>query len=142
MSMSDDKWAWQCDQVIPNDPVVGRQVLDNLLGHLESLRWSRHDIFSVHLAVDEALVNAYRHGNQMDPAKHIHCSCHASPQKVRVEITDEGHGFNPDKLPDPTDSDHLLRPCGRGVMLMRAFMSRVEFLDGGNHVLLEKELGA
>jgi serine/threonine-protein kinase RsbW len=142
MSTSDENWAWQCDQVIASDTVVGRRMLDELLGHLKSLRWSRHDIFSVHLAVDEALVNAHRHGNQLDPAKHIRFCCRASPKKVRVEITDEGPGFDPGKLPDPTDSAHLLRPCGRGVMLMRAFMSRVEFLNGGNHVVLEKELGA
>ena len=58
-----------------------------------------------------------------------------------MEITDEGSGFNPNALPDPTDAAHLIRPCGRGVMLMRAFMSRVEFLDCGNHVVLEKERG-
>ena len=142
MSTSDENWAWQCDQVIPNDLAVGRQVLDDLLAHLEALRWSRHEVFSVHLAVDEALANAQRHGNHKDPAKHIHICCGASPRRVRVEITDEGRGFDPDQLPDPTDSAHLLRPCGRGVMLMRAFMSRVEFLDGGSHVLLEKELGS
>ncbi len=59
-----------------------------------------------------------------------------------MEITDEGPGFDPDSLPDPTDCAHVDRPGGRGVMLMRAFMSHVEFHDRGSHVVLEKVRGA
>ncbi len=139
MPTSDEKWTWQCDQVIPNDPAVGRQLLDELLHRLEGLHWARRDIFGVHLAVDEALVNAILHGNALDKAKHVRFCYWLSPEKVRVEITDEGPGFDPDRLPDPTDSAHLNCPGGRGVMLMRAFMSRVEFRNRGNHVVLEKE---
>ncbi len=142
MLKPDDNWTWQCDQVIPNNDALARQLLDQLLEHLKAVRWGGHEIFGVHLAVNEALVNAMRHGNAMDESKHIRFCCRVSPRKVKVEITDEGAGFDPDKLPDPTDTAHLARPCGRGVMLMRAFMSRVEFLNGGNHVVLEKELGA
>jgi serine/threonine-protein kinase RsbW len=138
MSASDENWTWQCDEVIPNDTAVGRQLLDQLLQQLECLHWTRRDIFGVHLAVDEALVNAILHGNALDQSKHVHFCCWLSPRKVRVEITDEGPGFNPDILPDPTDCEHLARPGGRGVMLMRAFMSRVEFQDRGNHIVLEK----
>jgi serine/threonine-protein kinase RsbW len=139
MPTSDENWTWQCDQVIPNDPVVGRRLVDELLRQLEMLHWKRRDIFGVHLAVDEALVNAILHGNRLDEAKRVHFCCWLSPQKVRVEITDEGPGFDPDCLPDPTDPTRLGCPRGRGVMLMRAFMSRVEFRDRGNHVVLEKE---
>ena len=139
MPTSDENWTWQCDEVLPNDPVVGRRLLGQLLRRLEALHWSRRDIFGVHLAVDEALVNAIRHGNALDAAKHVRFCCWLSPQKIRVEIIDEGPGFDPDSLPDPTDPAHLNCPGGRGVLLMRAFMSRVEFQDHGNHVVLEKE---
>ena len=81
-------------------------------------------------------------GNALDQAKHVHFSCWLSPRKLRVEITDEGPGFNPAALPDPTDPACIDRPGGRGVMLMRAFMSHIEFHDRGNHVVLEKERGA
>jgi serine/threonine-protein kinase RsbW len=139
MPTPDDNWIWQCDEVIPNDPVVGRQLLDELLQQLETLHWARRDIFGVHLAVDEALVNAILHGNALDDAKHVRFCCRLSPRKVRVEITDEGPGFDPASLPDPTDPSHLDRPRGRGVMLMRAFMSHIEFQDRGNHIVMEKE---
>jgi serine/threonine-protein kinase RsbW len=139
MPASDENWTWQCDRVIPNDPLVGRRLLDEVLHQLEALHWARRDIFGVHLAVDEALVNAIRHGNRMDADKHVRFCCWLSPKKVRVEVTDEGPGFDPDCLPDPTAPAHLHCPGGRGVLLMRAFMSRVEFRDRGNHVVLEKE---
>jgi serine/threonine-protein kinase RsbW len=138
MPTSDDNWTWRCDQVICNDPAVGRRLLDDLLGELEALHWPRRDVFGIHLAVDEAMVNAMRHGNASDESKHVHFRCWLSPERIRVEITDEGLGFDPAKLADPTDAAHLGRPGGRGVMLMRAFMSRVEFHDRGNHVVLEK----
>jgi len=141
MPTSREKWTWQCDRVIPNDAVVGRQLLDDVLQQLDSLHWSRHDIFGVHLAIDEALVNAIFHGNSHDETKQVRFSCRLSPQRIRVEITDEGPGFDPDALPDPTTPCHLARPGGRGVLLMRAFMSRVEFRDHGSRVVLEKERG-
>ena len=90
------------------------------------------------MAVDEALVNAISHGNALDEKKHVRFACRVSPKRIHVEITDEGPGFDPDSLPDPTAPDHLGEPGGRGVLLMRAFMSHVEFRDHGNHVVLEK----
>lgn len=138
MPTSDNPWTWQCDQVIENDPTVGRRLLDELLDQLATLGWGRRDIFGVHLAVDEALINAILHGNALDASKHVRFCCWLSPEKVRVEIIDEGPGFDPDALPDPTDAEHLDRPGGRGVLLMRSFMSLVEFHNQGNHVILEK----
>ena len=69
----------------------------------------------------------------------MHFVCRLSPHQVHVEITDEGPGFAPDSLPDPTDDAFLERPGGRGVLLMRAFMSRVSFNPSGNHVILERD---
>jgi serine/threonine-protein kinase RsbW len=78
----------------------------------------------------------------LDENKHIHFCCWLSPRKIRVEITDEGSGFDPERLPDCTDAAHISRPCGRGVKLMRAFMSHIEFHQRGNQVVLEKVRGA
>ncbi|HID75882.1 MAG TPA: ATP-binding protein, partial [Planctomycetaceae bacterium] len=65
--------------------------------------------------------------------------CRISDDKVRVEIADEGEGFDPEAIPDPTDDEYLDMPSGRGVMLMRNFMTRVEYLEGGTRVVMEKE---
>lgn len=134
-------WLWRYDRVIASDPAVARQVLDEMLVQLEVQGWQQRDVFAVHLATEEALVNAIQHGNGSDARKKIHVVCLLGCDRIRVEITDEGRGFNPLALPDPTSGDHLHVPNGRGVMLMKAFMSRVEFNVRGNRVTLEKERG-
>ena len=113
--------------------------MQEVLGQLQKQQWIEHDIFCVHLAMEEALVNAIKHGNRLDITKQVHVACRVSPDLLRIEITDEGEGFDPSAIPDPTDSEHIDAPSGRGVMLMRSFMSRVEYNDLGNHVVMEKE---
>lgn len=139
--MSQQQWVWQRDRAIPSDTAAGRRVLEEVLQELQSRHWSQRDIFGVHLAMEEALVNAIMHGNSLDPAKRVRISCRISPQIVRIQIVDEGNGFDPAKVPDPTDPDRLESPAGRGVMLMKAFMSRVKYNPSGNCVVLEKERG-
>lgn len=93
------------------------------------------DTAEIRLAMREALNNALRHGNKMDPSKKIHFSYSCSPQKgLWVMIRDEGVGFNPDVVPDPTEPENLDRTGGRGVFLMRNLMDEVEFRDGGREV--------
>lgn len=137
--MSDEHWIWHCDQVIPSDTAAGRRILDQVLDQLKAQQWAGHDIFCVHLAMDEALVNAIMHGNRFDAGKQVRISCRLAPERVRITIADEGAGFDPNALPDPTTPARLREPRGRGVMLMRAFMSRVEFSREGNCVVLEKQ---
>ena len=132
-------WTWCYDRVIPTEVAAGRQVLSDVLGQLEAQHWSQHDIFSIHLATEEALVNAIQHGNRLDRHKQVHLVCCLSPERIRIEIADEGEGFDPNSLPDPTCPEQLHSPCGRGVMLMRAFMSRVNYNAAGNRVVLEKD---
>ncbi len=129
---------WHYDRVIGSDPALSRQVLDEMLTQLEARHWHQRDIFAIHLAAEEALVNAIHHGNGSDARKNIHVVCSLDGHRIRIEISDEGPGFNPSTLPDPTNGEHLQIPGGRGVMLMRAFMSRVEFNALGNGVVMEK----
>ena len=134
-------WLWRYDRVIANDPALARQVLDEMLAQLEAQHWQQREIFAVHLATEEALINAIHHGNGCDPRKNIHFACWLGGDRIRIEITDEGQGFDPAALPDPTNGEYLHAPRGRGVMLMRAFMSRIEFNARGNGVTMEKERG-
>ncbi len=139
--MSDDTWIWQCDHAIPSNTEAGRQAVDEVLHELKSLNCGKHDVFGVHLAMEEALVNAIMHGNRLDADKQVRVRCQISPASIRIEICDEGSGFDPATVPDPTDADRLESPGGRGVMLMKAFMSRVQYNARGNCVVLEKQLG-
>jgi len=137
--MSEKRWIWQCKHVLPSETGAGQHVVQEVLQRLQQNRWIEHDIFGIHLAMEEALMNAIKHGNQFDASKQVQVSCQMSPDLLRIEITDEGEGFDPSKVPDPTDPANIESPSGRGIMLMRNFMTRVEFNDVGNHVVMEKE---
>lgn len=136
--MTDDRWIWTRDYVIPSRTDAGRGIIDDLLDQLRRQQWLARDIFSVQLAMEEALVNAIKHGNRLDLGKKVRVSCRMGLDFLRIEIADEGKGFDPAAVPNPTEPDHLDSPRGRGIMLMRSFMSRVEYNDVGNRVMLEK----
>ena len=105
---------------------------------MEQLDYPMRDVFGVRLALEEALVNAIKHGNGMDPNKKVHIECRVSRERVWIRIRDEGEGFDLNALPDPTLEENLEKPSGRGVLLMREFMTNVEYNDRGNCVTLEK----
>ncbi len=128
----------QFEVVIPSDTSAGQAVQERIVARLEQLEYSSRDVFGVRLALEEALVNAIKHGNRMDPEKSVRVECSVSSDFLRVIIEDEGPGFRPEDVPDPTQEENLERPCGRGIMLMRAFMSLVEYQGRGNVLVLEK----
>ena len=134
-----DEWLWQLERLIPSDTVAATAVLEETLAALRANGWRQQDVFAVHLAMHEALVNAILHGNRLDSRKRVHVACRLSQDLCRVEVTDEGGGFAPDRLPDCTAAARIEAPCGRGIMLMQAFMSRVTYNDRGNQVTLEKD---
>ena len=135
--MSDQ--AWTCNEEIPSKVEAGRDVLQSMLSQLETLGWPDRDVFGIHLSVEEALVNAIRHGNQLHPEKIVRFECRLSTDSLWVQISDQGEGFDPADVPDPTDPEQLEAPSGRGIMLMRNFMSRVDFSEGGTRVTMEKQ---
>jgi serine/threonine-protein kinase RsbW len=128
--------------VISSSPGAGRGVLEEVLHQLHHQCWVDHDIFGIHLAMEEALTNAIKHGNGSDANKQIRVTCRLTPELLHVEITDQGPGFDPTSVPDPTDVTRLEIPRGRGLMLMRSFMSRVAFNGSGNCVVMEKDRAA
>ena len=136
---SAEQWAWYRDVIINSDSTDAvRPLLDEILNTLMNNGWENKLVFGIHLSMEEALVNAVKHGNKYNPAKKVHVRVGISSNLFRSEITDEGEGFDPAKLPDPTDPDYLDKPNGRGVMLMRNFMTRVVYNDRGNAVFMEK----
>lgn len=128
----------QFEVTIPSDTSAGQAVQERIVARLEELEYSSRDVFGVRLSLEEALVNAIKHGNGMDPNKTVRVECSISSEFVRVVVEDQGPGFKPEDVPDPTEEENLERPCGRGIMLMRAFMSHVEYLGRGNVLVMEK----
>jgi serine/threonine-protein kinase RsbW len=100
--------------------------------------YSLRDRSGVRLALEEAIVNALRHGNGYDPSKCVRVRYQVAAEGVLAEVQDEGPGFDPAAVPDPTPPEHLDRACGRGLQLMRQFMTAVRFGGRGNRVFLYK----
>jgi serine/threonine-protein kinase RsbW len=115
-----------------------RCLINRLLGELRPLGYPEKELFGIRLALEEALVNAIKHGNGEDPAKTVQVRYHAGAQQFMIEIEDEGRGFDPESVPDPLAPANLERPGGRGVFLMRHYMSWVQYNEVGNCVVLCK----
>ncbi len=136
--MSTEEFPWQCRYFIPSVATECRRVLDETLAKLREQDWIEHDVFAVHLAMEEALMNALKHGNQSNPRKQINVVCLLTPTTFTVTVKDEGVGFDLEAVPDCTDDDRLEIASGRGLLLMRSFMTRIEYNKPGNGVTLEK----
>jgi serine/threonine-protein kinase RsbW len=99
--------------------------------------------FGVDMAVREAVTNAVVHGNKLDGAKVVEIRLTNTPEGFEISVHDQGTGFNPNDVPDPTKDENLLRTSGRGIFFMRNFMDTVEWSadpQGGTNVRMIKNL--
>ena len=124
--------------VIPSDPAEAMRVQTEIEQALLATQYGDHEVFGIKLALEEALVNAIKHGNQMDRTKTVRIAYRIETSRFEVLIIDEGKGFDPCDVPDPTAIENLERPCGRGLMLMRHYMTEVTFHGHGNAVQMSK----
>jgi serine/threonine-protein kinase RsbW len=115
-----------------------RAAVDRLLHRISRMGYTVQFLFCVTLALEEAVANAVRHGNRNDPKKQVRLRLVASRDGVQVEVEDEGDGFDADSVPDPLSEDGLVRPSGRGILLMRSFMDAVAFHQQGTLVSMNK----
>jgi serine/threonine-protein kinase RsbW len=113
-------------------------VLTAVLADLAGAGYLEKDQFAVRLALDEALANGIKHGNREDPARAVTLRYRVLPDSLMAEVEDEGPGFDPDQVADPLAAENLDRPSGRGLFLIRAYMTWVRHNDRGNRVTLCK----
>ena len=124
--------------VIRSDPrqiCVAQRVI---MKELERCHFRQEDTFAIKLALEEALANAVKHGNCCDPQKRVTVRFSITDEKAVIIVRDEGGGFVPERVPDPTSPDRLSLPNGRGIMLMRAYMDEVCYRDDGREVYFVK----
>jgi serine/threonine-protein kinase RsbW len=126
------------EHVIPSDLSAARDLQAEIEEALHAVLFADSEIFAIKMAVEEALVNAIKHGNQMDPDKTVRVRYHAHAERFEVSISDQGPGFDPSDVPDPTAPENLERPCGRGLLLMRYYMTDVSFADRGSTISMFK----
>jgi serine/threonine-protein kinase RsbW len=97
--------------------------------------------FGIDMAVREAVTNAVLHGNRQDANKTVDIVLKSSPDAVEISVHDQGSGFNPEEVPDPTANENILKASGRGIFFMRTFMDEVDWLirpEGGTTVRMLK----
>lgn len=102
---------------------------------------SEEAAFGVDIAVREAVTNAVLHGNQQDQTKTVQVTFAGSSQDLLITVRDQGAGFDPESVPDPTDPQNVLKTSGRGIFFMRTFMDKVEWSrhpEGGTVVRMTK----
>ena len=130
--------AVRLDVRFATDPAEAMLVQAQILDWLKERGYSTRDLFSVRLSLEEGLMNAIKHGNQRDPTKTVRVLCEVDDTRTYIEIEDQGAGFDPAAVPDPLAEENLDKTSGRGVFLMREYMSRVEYRDSGRLLVLEK----
>jgi len=97
--------------------------------------------FGIEMALREAVTNAMVHGNQEDESKSVEVIFNCHDNELEIEVGDQGEGFDPAKVPDPTNAENLLKTSGRGIFLMRTFMDEIEWRnrpEGGTAVRMTK----
>ena len=88
---------------------------------------SEEAAFGIDMAVREAVTNAVLHGNRQDESKTVDVTLKSSPDAVEIIVHDQGAGFNPEEVPDPTAAENILKSSGRGIFFMRTFMDEVDW---------------
>jgi serine/threonine-protein kinase RsbW len=123
---------------VPNDLRAMKEPEQRILGELRRHGYDADTLFAIKLAFEEAVTNAIKHGNCNDCNKKVHLRYFVDAERVVLMVRDEGCGFRPEDVPDPTSDENLERPSGRGLMLMQSYMTAVRYADEGNEVWLLK----
>lgn len=124
--------------VFANENSVLEQMCQKLLDEAAKQGFEQEDLFAIHLALEEAFLNAVKHGNKMDLNKKVYVEYLITPRKFDISVRDDGCGFNPSSVPDPREGENLYKSSGRGLLLMQSYMDTVEYNKQGNCVHMVK----
>ncbi len=127
---------------IPSVISVMHAILDYLIKRVEKIGVVNAESSNLFVALDEAFVNAVKHGNKFDAAKMVRISAEVSAVEARFTIEDEGEGFDVNGIPDPTDPENLFKISGRGVLIIHNVMDEVRYNERGNRLEMIKRIEA
>lgn len=124
--------------VVNSNATAVDPICRQILAEVKTGNFGDEDLFGIHLAMEEALINAIKHGNKGNPNEQIDIEYTITPDEFHISITDNGAGFKPGIVPDPRSRENIYKSSGRGMLLMRSFMDTVEYNDKGNRVCMVK----
>jgi serine/threonine-protein kinase RsbW len=125
--------------IIPSDYPEVRVVQNRVLDEVERCNYGPDAVWAIKLALEEALINAIKHGNKLDRSKKIRIEVSVTPEQAEIVVEDEGDGFDRACVPDPTAEENLERLHGRGILLMEAYMNEVQWSLGGRRVRMVRK---
>ncbi len=109
------------------------------------MRFDEDSAHWIGMSVRESVTNAIQHGNRLDLSKKVDICYEVLPDQLSISVRDQGNGFQADEIPNPLDTDNLLKPSGRGIFYIRTFMDEVEFRSlsqGGTEVHMVKKISS
>jgi serine/threonine-protein kinase RsbW len=136
--MKDMTTTYRLHERLKTDLKAVNPLLERISNDILTLTGSKDEAFKIKLALEEAVVNAMRHGNSLDAGRIVAVHVEADKKAITLDVHDEGKGFDFRVLPDPTRGEKAHLPSGRGVYLMRKLMDKVEFYDAGSGVRMTK----
>ena len=117
-----------------------KKLSSKVLRNLHGFKFSKTILFYIRLAVEEALVNAIRHGNKSNPKLKVKFSYCINSEKISITVKDQGKGFNYHNIPRTIKDKDILKTSGRGIFLIRTIMDEVRFNSCGNEITMVKYL--
>lgn len=125
--------------VFPSAISLMHSVLDYLMRRVEKVGVINPENSNLFIALDEAFVNAVKHGNKYDANKIVKISAEVSTTEARFTIEDEGEGFDVNSIPDPRNPENLFKASGRGVLFIHNIMDEVKYNERGNRIEMTKK---
>ena len=120
---------------LPNDLRAIEQSVEVVLDRGRQVGFNADRLrLNLRVGLTEALANAMLYGNGQDPRKRVYVEARLSRDHISIRVTDEGRGFDPGSIPDPTLPDRIARSCGRGIFLIRRLMDHVRYNERGNSI--------
>lgn len=126
---------------IPSDNAASHHIQQLILEAVKKIGFTPHSSFAIKLALEEAMINAIKHGNKQDKSKNVHVEAKVTPKVAEIIIEDEGPGFDRSSVPDPTLEENLEKCSGRGILLIESYMNLVEWSHHGRRLRMIKRNG-
>lgn len=123
---------------IPSDFAASNAPQQQIMDEVEHLGYAPGPLFAIKLALEEAVVNAIKHGNKYDPRKKVFIEAKVSPRCTEIVVEDEGPGFNRCCVPDPRCDENLQKCSGRGILLIEAYMTSVKWSNHGRRITMTR----
>ena len=138
--MSSGKATHTIARILPSSLSEYHDFVQDILERMEQLGWDKSTLFGIHMALEESISNAIRHGNKEDSSKQVHVECEISSERFWAKIRDEGEGYAANAVPDCCSPENLEAAGGRGLKLIRAYRTSVELSQNGSCLTMEKLL--